>query len=83
MAETPTSVPQVPRPDRPSRPLVIPLRFSYRFPAPDDEPYDGVNQVEFAAQYLASVVALMVAVAFLAAFVLVPLVGQIVGHAAV
>ena len=85
MSDNSPSVPKVQRrkaaSDRP--PAVVPVklkfpsRYHYRFPAPDDEPFDSVNQVEFAAQYFACFLALVIVLAALAAFVLVPIVGQV------
>ena len=64
-----TSVPIVPRPRRvPSRPILLP-------PAPDDEPYDHVDQIEFAFEYFRFVIALMIAMGLFAAYVLVPVAG--------
>ena len=85
MSDSPSSVPQVPRPKAGSErpPAIVPVklkfpsRYRYRFPAPDDEPFDSVNQVEFAAQYFACFVAMVIVLAALAAFVLVPIVGQV------
>lgn len=78
MSDSPSSVPQVPRPVAHAghTPLKFPSRYRYRFPPPDEEPYDGVNQVEFAAKYFAAVFVLFIGMAGFAAFVLVPLVGQ-------
>lgn len=82
MSDNSPSVPKVPRPKAIQRvpapvKLKFPSRYHYRFPAPDDEPFDSVNQVEFAAQYFACFLALVIVLAALAAFVLVPIVGQV------
>ena len=66
MSDRSTSVPIVPRPRR------VPLS-----PAPDDEPYDHVDQIEFAFQYFRFVIALMIAMGLFAAYVLVPVAGLI------
>ena len=72
------SVPRFPRPvARPPVKLKFPSRYAHRFPAPDDEPFDSVNQVEFGLQYLAFVIAMFIVTASIAAFVLVPLVGTL------
>ena len=60
--------------------LRFPSRYAHRFPAPDDEPFDGVHQLEFGLQFFALVFALFIAVASLAAFVLVPTIGLIFTH---
>ena len=67
------------KPSPPVR-LRFPSRYHQRFPAPDDEPFDSVNQVEFGLQFFAFVFAMFVATASLAAFVLVPLIGTLFSH---
>ena len=71
MSDRSTSVPIVPRPRRVSS---HPIQLS---PAPDDEPYDHVDQIEFAFQYFRFVIALMIAMGLFAAYVLVPVAGLI------
>ena len=75
-----SGVPRVRR-SRPARPqpvkLTFPSRFESRFPPPDDEPFDSVNQVEFGLQFFAFVLAMFIATATTAAFVLVPLIGTL------
>ena len=92
MSETSSGVPRVPRhptlqkpgsaanqPHPPVR-LTFPSRYHHRFPAPDDEPFDSVNQVEFGLQFFAIIFAMFVATASLAAFVLVPVIGTLFSH---
>jgi hypothetical protein len=59
-----------------SQKLKFPSRFRHNFPAPDDEPFDGVDQMEFAVQYLVFVVAVFIVTALVAAFIFVPFVGR-------
>ncbi len=84
-ATVPATVPAVARrTSRTEAPIPVklkfPSRYSYRFPAPDDEPYDSVNQLEFGAQFFAFVIAVFILTACFAAFVLVPAVGTLLSH---
>ena len=80
MSKHATSVPSVPRLKSRVVALKFPPRYDLRYPAPDDEPFDSVNQVEFAATYFKWVAILFLSMAIFAAFVLVPLVGLIFAH---
>jgi hypothetical protein len=77
MLKRTTSVPSVPRLNSRVVALKFPPRYDLRFPAPDDEPFDSVNQFEFAATYFKWVALLFAGMALFAAFVLVPLTGLI------
>jgi cobalamin biosynthesis protein CobD/CbiB len=82
MSDHPSSVPRIPKSAMAHEPpvrLTFPSRYNARFPAPDDEPFQ-VDQVEFAAQYFACVIGLTIAIGAFSAFVLVPLVGQLLSH---
>jgi hypothetical protein len=52
-------------------------RYDHRFPAPDDESFDSVDQVGFAFQFLAFVVAIFIVTAFVASFIFVPMLGRL------
>jgi hypothetical protein len=77
MSKRATSVPSVPRVKSKIVALKFPPRYDLRYPAPDEEPFDSVNQFEFAATYFKWVALLFVGMALFAAFVLVPLTGLI------
>lgn len=72
-----SSVPSVPRVKSRIVALKFPPRYDLRYPAPDDEPFDSVNQFEFAAHYFKCVAALFIAMALFATFVLVPIAGMV------
>lgn len=73
MPKRSTSVPQV---ARQPRPYTI-QTYRFQFPAPDDERFNGVDQVEFAVQYFVCVLAMVLGLGVFAAFVLVPLAGLV------
>jgi hypothetical protein len=80
MVDGSSGVPKVTRPaGLPPARLTVPSRYDHQFPGPDDEIWEGVDQVEFGASYFLFVLALFLGTAGFAAFILVPVVGLILG----
>jgi hypothetical protein len=81
MSKSQSTVPAVPRSKAPAPvKLTFPSRYNHRFPDPDDEPFDSVNQLEFGLQFFAFVIGVFILTAGFAAFVLVPAVGSLLSH---